>query len=1400
MLFSMSNPENEYLLSKTENKLFSSLVMLGGQTKRELLLTTDLQVEKAEKALSTLLNKGLLQLDDETGIFFLTLPFENVINLLDTSSTEIETNKKNQAETFQEYRKIVNENLEKFRESLERQFEELITSSNMIQESLKENFEKTEKNRVKRTEELTETMLSSFSTSASELQTEYQTSLSSESTLFEKEWTKALDGFKSIPETGTRTLKGSVVKYEKELSNIIKLAIKRITSIQSQLLNITTAIEAESATQIQQFFGNTESITEDFKTNLNTGLHESWKQEEEFLNEVRKRVQVIFGGKVTKALQTVVTNLAKEIDKGINEAVEEVRTKTDNVISESSNQIKAEFKEFVENASELIQEQRTSLDVLSTELSKMSSEKKMATVSGTFKRQLQAHISADLNTLETNYRRVQKSTTDIMETIRRSAKNRLIKQSKEFEGLIHSFHEAIEKSVVRKDMDVVRFQQLSQSIVQLLGNLLISIPMRSNNFKASLKGSIDSSITELQDGMTKSSLAPIKDINNILTSSQKRIETLFQETTEESRNEIQKVINSTAQLYTTVSNIQEAYLEKVEHRFEQRAKVMNTELEAIDRNFQQVINAMEGGFKDINDQLSAENMVTDVESSLQNSTTQLKNDVDTVFTQNQNKTRDFVTQLDTTLQSHLERTLNVIKEVFSQIKTEFTIELEKQLDFFHENSEDQQSNLISTIDTFSNQSTGKIETFKTNLTKTLEESQKIVTDFVTESRRTTNEVIDLHKSNIDKYQEKGPNDVLSFINQIESEVSTQNKKVRETMEELETYYSSYSDSTVGEVTGLLRQVQESGDKVTTIVSDSLQIAANSLGKVTEDIDMYYTDSLTDLENQIGVSTGFISSEIENSAKIVQDEIQSLKTGVKKTVDNLNAEIKDFVVHQDQEFKIKIPELSQEFSQVFDDLIQERSRSNQELEEKTEESLTKLMENWNNQIQKAKTTLQDVTNAIDKAIGANLENLEIIVKTNVEQAIQSFNTILNLETSKEDIFGLREIQTKVKQANKRLKSAITESLASHIEQFDQQLIPELITTYEAAHTQTEEDLSTYLEDFRDLISSSQTAITSQLHNYLREERQNLDFSEMKKELNEVLRDFSQSTSQDIESLSMELADSVQMTINEVDKSREQIQNLFNKLSAIIVEQNTGFLDQITKFKEETSQTVEKAGKDTRKNLVGNLDSYNNDLNKTSLALAGKATQLSNTVTDELDKQISEVLARSHELFDKLLDENSHHIKTLQALDTELSRVKPIGAIRLVKLATDEIKNEFIKDMISTASKQVTIVTSNPTFLNVADLKNIPSEKRIFIITNFDFSKKGKKWAAEVGKPVNINFHKLKAKKLSGLLVVQDESSALVLPNTLGFTSTDEKLVSYLSSMTSFLKGSSLRLPSRGKQSS
>ncbi|MHA2226353.1 MAG: apolipoprotein A-IV repeat region-like domain-containing protein [Candidatus Hodarchaeales archaeon] len=1391
----MSNSTNGMSLSKTENKLLLPLIMYGSKTKRELSLATDLQAEKIDEALSALINKGLIQYDEENKVYFSVLPVKRIIDLLDQSASEIESKRKNQSEKFQQFNKIIEENLEQFRISFETQLNEFKTASNQRQVSLEEEFDTSEERQIKNATELAETLLSSFQTSVVESQTNFQTFLSSESTRFEKEIIKTVDDIKTIPESGTRTFKKSVDNYEQELSSVIKSVTEKTESVQTQLSEVLAEIGTVSASQLQQFYTNVESIAEEFKTNLSTGLNESWKHEKEFVNEIRNHVQSTLEDKIVKALQNVVKNLSKELDEGINDALNNVKLQTNSAIKESSNQIKEEFKEFVENATELIQEQRTSLNVLNTEISEISSEKKLSGQRDHFLNQLNAHLSADLSVLETNYRKAQNTATDILENIRQSAKKRMIQQSNAFEELLLTFISEIEKSISRKNKDIENLQRISQSSTQFLNNLMVSIPMKTNQYKTSLKDSIDNTISELQEAINETPLNPVNEIYNLLNSSQKRVEAEFKETFEENQREIQNVINASEQLNNTVSNLQETYLEKIEHRFEQRAKVMNTELEAFTRNFQQVLNGIESGFGDINERLQLNiGSVDNIEISLENSVSQLKNEVDHVFTQNKTNTSEFISELDNNLQNHIDRILDVIREGFGQIKTEFNTEIEKQLEQLNSNSEVQQSSLLTTIDSFFNHSHGYITDFRSSILRAFEENQNELVDSINENRKGTDEVISKYQESIAKYQEKGPLDILSFINQIESEVSNQNKNVKDSMDELASYYNGLSEVSMNEVSGLVRQVNESGDKLSAVVNDYLQIVSNSLTKTADKIDLYYTDTTTEVENQVNVTSGFISSDVEVLAKNVEEEVQVLKTELKETGEKLNSDIKDLITRQDQEFRGKIPDMSQEFSQIFDDIIQDRSSSNEALKKKAENDLATLLDSWNKRMENTKVTLEDVSNAINKAIEANLENLEVIVQTNVEETLARVDTILNIESSKEDIFGLQDIQTKVKQANKRLKATITESIKSYIEQFDQRL-PELVTAYEAVHTQTKEDLSAYLEDFGDLISSSQSSLTSQLYRYLKEEEESLIFSETEEELNTILHNLSNTSTSDVESFTTDLTDNIKKSVEEVNKSREEIKKLLTKLSDAFSVQNTEFLSRITNFKEELWETIENIGQSPRKSLNKNLESYNNDLEKNSLEFNGKTMLLVQTLNQDFEKHGVEVLNSITDLLGDLTSTQNQNSENLRLLSAELSRVKPITDVRLLNISTNEAKTQLIKDMIDSASQQVTLFISNPTILSSSDLRAIPPGKRVYIITNFDFSKKGKKWASEIGKSINLSFHKAKTTKLSGILAVQDDKSSLILPEILGFTTTDAKITSYFASILSLLKGKRFQLQTK-----
>lgn len=1387
----MSISEEEFSLTKQELRLYSLLIKFGPKTKKELILSLDLQEkgDKFEEILGKLIQKGLITSSDD--FYYPSIPIENIINILNLNLTTLKDNQKNVNDSFSLQKKILDENLKILKNSLENQLNESKSINSELNKSLKSEISEIEKTHVGKAEELTENFIGELKTRYIEKFSETQSKLSTEEAQLEKNWATAVEGFYSLPASGTRNIRESVSHYEKELSNIIDTTTTRIEEIQSQMGDILTVLETESASQLNEFFSNTQTASNEFKTNLLTEIGETRKHEKDFISDVRKNIQVNFVEKIDRVLKKVSDGLIKEIDEEIDKTLVNIRKETLDAISDSSSKLKAEFQEFKDNASELILEQKSYLEVLDSELSDFSNEQKLANKKELFIKQLQAHLSTDITSLETNYLRIQKTVTEIMESIRRTAKNKLIEQTAEFDVLLNKFSDVTEKHLSRKDTDIIRLQQLSQSIDQFLRNLLVSIPGRANQFKTSLKDSFDSSINEVQNQMGDSTYSSIQEINTILQGSQKRVQGSFKESIDDSKREIANVIASLDQFATTITNLQSNYSEKIEPRFDQRAKIMNTELEAVARNFQQVLNGMESGYADINEKLASEHYinVTNIQSSFQSSSSQLKGEIDSIFSQNRAKNQEYLSQLDSTLQVHLDRTIEAIKEGFSQIKDEFNTELENQVKELNGFNEEQQANLSTTVESFIQQGEKYLEDFRTNLGKNLDENQKKVSEFITETRKSTNEVVSLHKSNISKYQEKGPTDILSFIKQIESEISNQTKNVREAMEELEVYYNELSDSTQGEISRLLLQVQESGDKLKALVKDSLHVITNSLERANESIDTYFSDSLTDLENQVGVASGFITSEVETSALSIQEEVEVLKKDLKDNIDKLSSGVKEIIESQDQDFQIKIPEFSKEFDQTFQNMIGDRKQQHQDLEQKTQESLESLIVSWNKQMSSGKEKLVDVSTQLDKAIGNNLENLRVILDSNIESTLKQINTIYHIEDSK-DIFGLKEIQATIKQTNKRIQSAISEMLKSHIEEFDSN-IPDIVNSYEAIHAQTEEDLNKYLEDLGDLISSYQTSVTNQFRNYLKDERENIDFKETNEELKAVVRNFSQSTSQNIESLSKDLEDNIKLSLDQINKSKTAIEALFNNLNQIKSEENEKLSEELTKFKNTVLTSLEQNTEEIVNQVSANIDRHYNELEKSSLAQSGNVTNLIQRINDEIEKQILSIQTETTNNFTQMSQNQDSLQVILEKIQEELSQTKPLETIRTVNLDSDESKSTYILDILKSAEKNVTIFSSNPTFLPVADLKSIPSQKRIWIFTSFDFTKKGKKWFTDLSEQVNINLREAKAKKINGIFVIQDEKLALVLPENLGLLIADPKFVTNLSALLGTLKGSTIR---------
>ena len=1387
----MTTSKIDYNLTKSESKILSTLNSYGGQIKKDLILISEIQADKAERAITKLLEKGFVRFEETSGLIFPTLPISTLTSMITSNISEIERKKEEQNHFFQISKDSVDSQLSAFEEQTQDNLEQLQQYNQSLEDSVQKALEKKDKTQFSHLDEIIDELAASVNSNIVTSETQSQEILSEGSTNLEKHWSRAIDGFQNLPESGTRNLRESVIKYENELETVVKSSVDQIKKIQAHFMDLLVGIETESTQRIQEFFTNSNIVSGDLKTNLNTGLLESRKKGKEFIEEVQEHVRISLEKDVLNTLKKVVSDLTKDVDKEINSALKQVKKQTDTVIDTCSTQLETEFKEFAESAKELILEQKSSLNVLDSAIIEGSAEQKLKSLNDLFLNQLKADFTNEINQIEASYRQAQSSAMDIMETLRKSAKTKLVQQSVEFEKLITSFSEIIDQTLTRKDLDISRFQQLSQSVEQLLRNLLVSIPMRANQYRESLKETLESTSTTLQDEVNSFSQTSIKKIYDSLTQSQEQISTITNETLEESKKEIQKVISSSDQFQTEMTSLQDEYLKKVENRFDQRAKVMNTELEAISRNFQQLLEGIESGIGDLQTRLSSDNItnLSSIETSLQSKLTQLRNEITTLFAQNKTETQNFVQSLENNLQTHLDRTLEVVKDGFSQVREEFGLELSKQLEDVNDQSKSHQESLVNTLEDFIKQMT--FTEFKENLEKTLEENKGTLDDFISENRSGLDEVLALQKTNIAKYQERGPTDILSFINQIQTSATTQNRNIKETMEELLSFYDSFADSTIIEVNSIVRQVHESGDKIKSLLNESLQTILGNINRTSESVDLYYSDTLAELENQLGVATGFVTSEIETSTDSIQEEISIIKSEMDKTVSNLNSEVKEVVSDSDQEFKTKLPDISKQFSNVFTNLIEEKTTLNLETQKKISENMETFIESYTTQVGVIRNKIHDLLAEFNKAIDSNITNLDVIVENNIQHTLKGMSSVYHLDVAKDDPFGLKEIQTKISTANKRLKSVVSESIRNELEEFEKKL-PNLTNSFEAIQTQSEEDLNKYVEEFMDLVSSSQLTITTQLHNYLNEEKELLDFTEYRNNLKDTLHGFTKDSTQNIEQFAEDFADSIQRTVNEVNKSREEIQTILTNVIQMVTERNKETLEEFSSFKSSFMSKAEDISSEVNRNVSGEINSYKNEIDKFTLETKGNMAQFIQNLKGEVEKGLNELLSKTQETLNHLIEEQAAQSAILDSIGSEILGEKPIPYLRLLKLNTSTAINEYILDLIENSSQQLTIYMSDPTIIPSADLKAVPSNKRIWIFTSFDFTKKGKKWFGEIGNQVNINIRSSQGSKITGILAVQDEAQALVLPEDIGFITSDDKFVSYLLNLLNMLKGTSIRL--------
>ncbi|MHA2113469.1 MAG: hypothetical protein ACW98W_18550 [Candidatus Hodarchaeales archaeon] len=233
------------------------------------------------------------------------------------------------------------------------------------------------------------------------------------------------------------------------------------------------------------------------------------------------------------------------------------------------------------------------------------------------------------------------------------------------------------------------------------------------------------------------------------------------------------------------------------------------------------------------------------------------------------------------------------------------------------------------------------------------------------------------------------------------------------------------------------------------------------------------------------------------------------------------------------------------------------------------------------------------------------------------------------------------------------------------------------------------------------------------------------------------------------------------------------------------------NQISTVRNDVTSKAEDLGNEFLKTISTELESYSNEIQKSTLESEGSMSQFIQTLNSEIEEYFESLLNKTQSLIDGLTQDHRYQLNTLNTVRSELDQVKLDSHLKLLKLPTNRVISDYIIEMARSSSKQISLYMSDPTILTPEELKTITKEKRIWLYTKMDFSKKGKKWFAEVGNQVNLNLRITKGSKINGILAVRDEDLAMVLPNDVGFSTTDNNFVKYLLNLLNVMKGSSRR---------
>ena len=201
----MITSEIDFALSKTEAKILNTLAAFGGQTKRNIILISEIQADKAEKAILSLIDKTFIRIDDSTGLIMATLPISNLTSMLKAKQADIEGMKEDQKILLQTTKKGIENSLTQFQEAIDENYGTLQEHNKDLEVTLREKMEGREKKRYEQIEDMVDQIATSLTKEMTEAQSKSQVHISEGQTDLDKHWDKASIEFQTLPESGTRT-------------------------------------------------------------------------------------------------------------------------------------------------------------------------------------------------------------------------------------------------------------------------------------------------------------------------------------------------------------------------------------------------------------------------------------------------------------------------------------------------------------------------------------------------------------------------------------------------------------------------------------------------------------------------------------------------------------------------------------------------------------------------------------------------------------------------------------------------------------------------------------------------------------------------------------------------------------------------------------------------------------------------------------------------------------------------------------------------------------------------------------------------------------------------------------------------------------------------------------------